>query len=274
MATQDKQTKGQQTSDQEAKQQALADELTQEEATMAVADDQERQGFASMTGGALVPRAEEDDLFEQPDVEVSTGYPTLRLAQGQTAEVNQGSARPGQWVVAGQEATSEAVFMPTRYLLARMRTERNANGGDDIVCRADRQPVKRSSPPLVGVGDPGMECSLCPFSQWTPRDDGSGKNRPPACTLIHIFEGVSLSHDSRVELRLKRTGEKAVRDMLKVIAARGMGNAVFELTQESQKNQANQPYWTPKFRVIPVTPEMVGQAREIARREMEAMGAD
>jgi hypothetical protein len=60
--------------------------------------------------------------------------------------------------------------------------------------------------------------------------------------------------------------------MLTLLRTRGWGNCVFKLTQEVSRNKANQPFWVPKATVIEVTPEMIAQGVEIARRERESMG--
>ena len=224
----------------------------------------EAAGFDSMMGGALSVFGGGDDFFEEEmylgDAD-SSRYPRLRLAQGLSAEVQDGTARPGEWVLEDHDAVKTVQLLITKRYANRMLLKKSDGGGRDAIqCRTDRVAVNKpiEALPLHGVGDPGIECATCPFSQWTERNDGSGKRNPPACLLIHTFEAISLTHAAHVEIQFKKTSERTMREMVKAMAkAGGSGKVVFEMTQEKQVNGAGQPYFVPAFKVVPVTQALV-----------------
>lgn len=230
-------------------------------------------GFGAMTGGALSASYDEDALFEQPDVSIrGNRFPHLRLAAGQTKEVQDAAAHPGEWVLEGSQSFKRVIFFPGRYWLSRMLSERTPNGPGEVLCRAERIPVRKNGPELFGVGIPGGPCAECPMSKWGARNEVTGKGTPPPCRLIHIFEGVSLTHEQRVEIRLKSTAEKLAGQIVNLIATEGMGQFLLELGSEKKSNAGNQIYHVPTAQKIRATPEHMKTAREIHTREMEAQG--
>lgn len=248
-------------------------EPTQEVAGIPPTAEVAADDFASMTGGAMVPAAdneEEGTYLGGAD----TFLPRLRLAQGQTQEVTDGLARPGDWVVEDCEPAKEALFLPMKYAGMRRRiVKSDSDGRGDIVCRADRLYFSGPNTPFYGKGDPGIECAKCEFSQWQPRNDGSGKNAPPACTLVHIFEGKSLTHGTAVELHLQKTGEKVVPGMKKMMEKHGgIGHTVFKLTTTKEQSAAGKSYFEPQFAAARVTDEMRAQADAIREKEEDATG--
>lgn len=228
----------------------------------------EQSGFEAMTGGALASLGgdfiEEDLYLGDAD---GSRYPRLRLAQGLSAEVQDGTARPGQWVLEDYEAEEAVTLLVTNRYVNRMLLAPSGEGSrDDIVCRTERLVVKKPIPslPLVGSGEPGGLCSECPHSQWTPRNDGSGKNNPPKCLLIHTLEVVSLTHAARVEVQFKKTSERTLLDMVKAMQkAGGAGKVLFELSSEKKSNLRGQPYYVPVVKTVPVTEKHLARWQEI-----------
>ena len=246
--------------------------------------------FKGMDGaqavGASVPRnaimEQYGDVFDEIDDIDQRGskYKRMLLAQGQSKAVAiDQTAHAGEWVVNNFDGKKSVVIMPFSYATQRQywRKPINVEEGidpatlrDELACVSQVRLMKRSEPALEGEGDPGGPCAVYPNSAWQP--NGAGTNRPPKCTLIHVIYAVSLDHECRVEIPLKKTSEKTAHEMLTILRTRGWGQVLLQLGAESDKNKAGQPYWKAKFSVIEATPEMVAKGAEIARRERESMG--
>lgn len=109
---------------------------------------------------------------EQSDLRL----PRIRLAQGLTPEVMDGKAKGGDWLL----PTGEVVqVLPAQLLGMKKSRQRRTGEQRDLVCSsADAQ---------YGVGDPGIECAVCPFSQWTGSRNAPGGSKPPECTMFYDY---------------------------------------------------------------------------------------
>src|SRR5690606_20745216 len=116
-----------------------------------------------------------------------TGYtaedvriPRIRLAQQLTQEVVDGTAKSGQWIDHQGIAhdTLEVTLIGTR----ETRTRAVGDFGNQVVlCRAGA-PVGGQ---LIGEGDPGGPCRVCPYAEWTKGEDG--KSVQPECKQAYEY---------------------------------------------------------------------------------------
>lgn len=222
------------------------------------------------------------DVFDDIDdiQERGAKYKRMQLAQGQSKAVAiDQTARAGEYIVDNFDGFKSVVIMPFSYRQQRQFWRKPLNLDEDVdprmvrdemACSSQIRVMKRSEPALFGSGDPGGECGTCPMQSWTP--GANGKNRPPLCTLIHIIDAVSLEHGCRVEIPFKKTSERTALDLLNIIRTRGMGQVLFQLGAESDKNAAGQPFWKATFKVIEATELMVEKGADILRRERESVG--
>lgn len=180
--------------------------------------------------------------------------PRLRLAQGLTQEVQDGTARPGDWVLLGQEAAAEVTIIPIMFGRERVRV-------DDP--RADRPNILCSSPDAVrGVGNPGVDCARCPFAQWQD-NPSTGKREKPACGLIYHYLSYVVKYGEVVDLQLKGTGTTAARYVNTMINTRGLGKFAIQLGSKSEKGPRG-PYYVPTAKLAQVSAEDFELAQEFA----------
>jgi hypothetical protein len=200
-------------------------------------------------GRGVVYRTDTD--FDQGE----TALPRLRLAQGLTAEVNAGEAKPGQWVLSGFDAESEVIIIP----LMRSTHRTMRDGDNNILC---------SSPDAVqGYGNPGILCATCPHANWkngdTPRD------RAPDCDLAYGFGAWSVTHESLVSVDFAKTAVPTAQLINTILKSRGMGKVAIELSSGGTQGPRG-TYYKPKAKLAKgVTPEdfetaglMAGVAQE------------
>lgn len=158
--------------------------------------------------------------FEQGE----TAFPLLRLAQGLTKEVQNGSASPGEWVLTGYEPLESVTIIPTA--IARTRVRRNPRNNAEILCQ--------SPDAIKGIGDPGTDCATCPFAEWT--EDARGNRYPPECAFTWNYLAWSVDHQTLVQLMLRRTQIPVSRVLNTMVQTKGFGNFAVTLGSIPQKN--------------------------------------
>lgn len=184
--------------------------------------------FNSMVSGVGDVDAEEEQTgiqlanfqstidLESDDVMI----PRLRLMQGLSTEVQDGSASPGQWVLSGYEPKDSVTFVPL--LFARNRTLRDDEGG--ILCR--------SRDAKIGEGEPGGVCDECIMNKWI--DNEKGPNTPPKCAFSYVYVGYVEEFDSVALVEFRRTSINAGKMLNTVSAQRGLGNFAVKLKTSKQ----------------------------------------
>jgi hypothetical protein len=90
---------------------------------------------SGMTAYSNTPVIDTSDVF----------IPRLRLAQALTAEVTNGTAKAGQWVISGEDPMAKPVIVPL--LMNRRRELRDPDESRQVMCR--------SFDSVKGVGNPG-----------------------------------------------------------------------------------------------------------------------
>lgn len=186
-------------------------------------------------------------LFTPEDLQVAK----LRLAQGLTAEVQEGTAKPGDWVLSGLSPMKEVTIIPIMAGKRRRRIDSDRN----IVCS--------SNDAVQGVGDPGMACAECPFSQWTPDPQKPGKNLPPTCTFIYSYQVVLPQFQMPATLEFSRTSEGAARLLNTLIFTRQLGKFGVKLTAQPQSG-ARGNFYTPTVSLTNVSEEDLAFAQKFA----------
>lgn len=151
--------------------------------------------------------------------EMATPY--LRLAQGSTQEVQEGIAKPGQWLVTGFPPADTVLMAPIYF--ARTR-DYYIKGADDKNSRLCYSPDG-----VTGYGDPGGRCDICPKNQWLPNPAKAGTNLPPACNITYTYICYDLRNKVLVELGLRKTSLKAAKQINTLAATRGLGTFAVEL---------------------------------------------
>lgn len=226
-----------------------ADDLDDEvsETALATTDDYSSGVTRSSAGGSAM-RFDSNPDFEQSEIDI----PRLRLIQGISNEVSEGIAKPGQWVLPGHPAMDAVTFIPA----GMMRNRELRNKERMVQCA--------SSDAMIGKGNPGGACSTCPMAEWVPRNDGSGKNFPPPCSLIYVYLGYVPEVDELCVVKFQKTQIDAAKWFNSMATTRG-GFGRFGVTLESLKKQGNgATYFVPKTSLAQVPPAMLSKAVSLA----------
>lgn len=155
--------------------------------------------------------------LDQDDIMI----PRLKIAQGQTAEVQSGDARPGNFVVPGEGVFDEVTVIPLKFAKRReLRTEER-----DVLCS--------STDAVHGVGEPGGLCKTCPEARWT--DEGT-RRVPPTCDFEYSYLVYIVEAEIAAVLSIRRTSLPAGRKMNTSLMRHGLGKAAFRLTTNQRKS--------------------------------------
>ena len=193
------------------------------------------EGEAEVVGTGLDLYTSEAD-FDQEDVFLNR----LRLAQGLTKEVQDGTARPGQFLVTGFAAQETVTLVPLGF--AKMREHRDPDDGREMLCF--------SKDSLIGTGDPGGTCASCPLNEWTPNPDKPGKNKPPICKFSYGYLFYSQEHDAVVAYRFKGRALTAAKGLNTIVNHHGFRKVVVSMASEQQTNPGGNSYFVPNITVI------------------------
>jgi hypothetical protein len=165
--------------------------------------------------------------------------PRLRLMQGLSTEVQEGTAFPGKWVLTGFDPKDELVVIPC--LFARNRTLRDTEG--QILCR--------SLDSLTGVGEPGGECAKCIMNQW--KDGPDNTRLPPPCSFSYAYIVYVPEFKSAALVEFRRTSLQAGKTLNTFAAQKGLTNFAIKLRSSKQTGKRG------TFFQIVVQPTQVSQ---------------
>lgn len=174
---------------------------------VAVPDDEDASALSVSGGGGT------QGMFSMNFTPEDVQIPRIRLAQALTPEVVNGDAKAGNWIVPGQGAVEKLTItvMGVRHSRARVVGDDNER---QVVCTAGA-PI---GTPLHGVGDPGIQCQACPFSQW--KSDDKGRRIPPECN--YAYEYLCATDDgSYATIVMQKTAERTGKELNAVLAQRG-----------------------------------------------------
>lgn len=175
------------------------------------------------------------------------GFPRLRLGQGLTAEVAEGHAKMGQWLLSGYDVLDEVTVVPVMFSRDRAKRQDPAKRDSDIVCT--------SPDGKVGYGDPGGDCKTCPFSKWMT-DPKTGRRTPPACQLSYHYAVWVVEHEALAEVVFTRTSEQYAHLINNLTTRFGLGKFALRLTS-TVKIGPNRRWAEPQVKLVPLTPDMV-----------------
>lgn len=177
--------------------------------------------------------------------------PRLRLAQGLTAEVQDGTARAGQWVLIGFDPLPEATIVPLRF--ARRREMRDEDTRE-ILC------ATRDTKAELGVGSPGGACAQCPYNKWTGDEKAGERRAPPACSFSYNYLVYIVEHGTKAMMSFSRTSIGAGKMLNTMVAQHGLGNVAIKLAAKS-KDGPRGTYYSPAVSRVNVEPSVLELAR-------------
>lgn len=169
--------------------------------------------------------------------------PQLRLAQGLSAEVMEGAAKVGQWIMRGYPPLAAVTVV-----IMAMSRKREYRSADVIQCvSADAQ---------TGVGNPGGECVTCEMARWSA-------NGQPQCIYYYSYVVYIVEHDTLAILNFKRTAigvAKSINSAL--IKSAGFGRLAVKLTSKSMQSKKG-IYYTPVATIAEVSEDVFKRAQQL-----------
>lgn len=182
--------------------------------------------------------------FDNEDIVI----PRLRLAQGLTTEVQDGSAKPGQWLLTGFEPKDELTIVPL--MMARNRTLRDDEGS--VLCK--------STDGLNGVGAPGGVCAVCPKNKWTEQEKGK-PNLPPECTFSYAYIVYVKEFETMALVEFRRTSIQAGKTLNTMVAQRNVGNFAVKLKSAKQTGKRG-TFYQIVVQPVPADADLLNAARQ------------
>lgn len=210
-----------------------ADEFIQEP------DAPEDEGIGASTALAMYSSNVE---LDQNDIV----WPRLKLIQGISPDVMAGTAKPGQWVIAGNEAQNELTIVPMLFQKRRERFDRDFNR----LCS--------SNDAKVGIGDPGGRCDTCPMAQFTGQ---RGQRKAPECALVYSYLVWVVELSTVAMLDFKKTAAPIGKLVNTVAAQKGLGNFMLKLGHRQQSSKAG-AYMVPSVQPVAADKDVLAAARE------------
>lgn len=176
--------------------------------------------------------------------------PKLRLAQGLTSEVQNGYAKPGEWLITGEDPMKDPIIVPL--MMNRRRELRDPDENRTVLCR--------SFDSIKGVGDPGGECASCPMSKWSNAKGKNKKNTAPPCTFIYSYVVFITNTQSLAILEFYRTSIPAGKMLNTMIMQRGLGKFAAQLTSGGSKGPKG-TYYSPIVNGAKIDAKMLAAAK-------------
>ena len=199
----------------------------------------------------VAPDRDDDDLdLDNPppmmfstdtsDDDFDLGFVRLKILQRTTPEVEEGDGRSGEVYLEGIGVLESPVdLVPIGRNQSRIMKEDKRRINSDIVCRSPD--AKR------GFGDPGGNCSTCPFSSGTKEDT-------PDCTHIITYVMYVPAEDAIALISFQRTHLRAARRINTILRGKQMGEVAIQLTTR-QTGDAPETYYVPVVKRIDVNEE-------------------
>ena len=180
------------------------------------------------TGEELIPQVVFSDDTEDDSYDLES--PILKVLQRTSPEVEEEEGKAGELYVDGYGLIeAPAIFIPMGRAQTRIMKEDPDDIDSDIVCRSPNA--------FKGYGDPGGDCSQCPFSRGT-------QEQAPACSHIITFIGYLPEHDMPVRTSFQRTSLRAARRINTLLKGHKMGEVAIKMTSRPA-GTARQRYHTP-----------------------------
>ena len=169
--------------------------------------------------------------------------PSLRLAQGMTAEVTDRKAAIGQYVLTNYPPYDSVDIAPLGATNIRMY---KPDPKKPALCNAPTGDF--------GFGNPGGVCVECPLSHWGERDSVTGKSTPPPCKEGVIVRAYSLTHRCLVDIQF--LGAEQSKGGFVQQQAMTVGWANFAIKLSAAQKQNNRGSWyIPELQMLDGVPE-------------------
>jgi hypothetical protein len=214
------------------------DEAVEVEETGIVVAGDDSASVSTMTSYSAVPQLDASDLY----------IPKLRIGQGLSAEVANGDAKLGDWLLTGQSPMKTCTVVPL--LMTRRRELRD---------RDERGVICRSADSVHGVGAPGGDCSTCPMNQWTPNKK-TGKNQAPPCIFIYSYMVYVVEANELAVLEFYRTSMAAGKLLNTIILQKGLGNFAIKLGSTKTEGPKG-TFASPSLVIAKVEPKVLSAAK-------------
>jgi hypothetical protein len=185
---------------------------------------------SGLTNYSQTPQLDSQDLF----------IPRLRLAQGLTAEVTNGEAKAGQWLVLGSSPMETTTVIPVA--MTKRRELRDVEA---------RMVVCRSVDSVTGIGDPGGDCGICPMAQWV-KNAKTGKNNAPECSFIYSYMVYVVEAKTLAVLEFTRTAITAGKMLNTMIVQGGIGTFAITLGASGRQGPKGN-YYSPTISPAKIT---------------------
>lgn len=183
-------------------------------------------------------------------------FPRIRLAQALTAEVNEGIAKAGQYVISGLPAVDSITCVPGMFARRRLYASSDTM---EVLCR--------SSDAINGVGTPGGKCEECPLSHWSGSQEEHNR-KPPVCTFMYSYIVFVAEWETVGILDFRKTSLNTGKTVNTMVARYGLGNFAFVMKSIAQMNQQKQRYY-----VMSVVPTKADEDLLSTAQQFFQMGA-
>ena len=143
-------------------------------------------------------------LFKPSDLEL----PRLAITQGNTLADKRGDTANGKWFVAGYPGRDTITIESEGAGIRRDLGYFDKSNNYIQLCY--------SADSFTGVGDPGGDCSTCPFAEFTD-DPVSGERRAPKCNYKYEYIVFVKEMDTAAILTFQRTAVPAGRRLNRLL---------------------------------------------------------
>lgn len=182
----------------------------------------------------------------EPEFDSSdTFIPRLRLGQGLSTEVQDGMARPGEWLLLGQDPVADVLFVPLA-----MATKHEMRDPDT------REIIRHNQLGEIGEGPANGDCGgNCPFSDWS-KDEESGKSIPPKCQFFYSYIGYSITHGVAVSIDFRKTAINTGKTLNTFVQQRKMGTFAVLFEAKEKTNKRGGKFFVPNVSLAPDSEEV------------------
>lgn len=223
----------------------------------------------------LVPQNQNTNLINLGQTALDAGDfipPRVKVVQQMSDEAAQEKAKPGDLfnTLTGENYGKELRFVPILPFKQRVLLVRSEKRPliDAMLASVGQEPIGdgdglkcRSFDTLQGVGDPGMECAVCPLSAW-----GDG-NVPPLCTETYNVAALTELGDL-VILGFQKSSAKVGKRLFSMtrLSAGAPWSKTYVVKTHAEKNDKGN-FFVPDVAVEGTTmPELMGVAASWARQ--------
>ena len=192
-----------------------------------------------------LPPTNMTSLSMEPDLDASeVALPRLRLAQGLTQEVNEGTAKAGQWVLTGEDPLDAVTVIPLMMGRSRVARDPEDKEGRTILCSSDDARTGVGQNPVNG------NCAVCPLKDFQ-QDPRTGRSVKPACSLTYRYLVWSIDHGALLEVHFSKTATHAAKYINTFVSTKKLGRFAIQLSSKSTTSN-NRTFYVPAVKLVQV----------------------